>query len=79
MQLFFFNLTYASVSCYAQHSELNEQLLQQLEVMLRDVYNSFIDMYISAQEALQNNDNTDETLCIILNLQMHLIMETDAD
>ena len=47
--------------------------------MLRDVHNLFIDMYISVQEVLQNNDNTDETLCIILNLQMHLIMETDAD
>ena len=79
MQLFFFDPAYAAASCYAQHSELNEQLLQQLEVMLRDVHNSFIDMYISAQEVLQNNDNTDKTLHIILNLQMCLIMKTDAD
>ena len=79
MQLFFFDPVYTAVSCYAQHSELNKQLLQQLEVMLRDVYNSFINMYISAQKALQNNSNTDETLCIILNLQMCLIIETDAD
>ena len=78
-QLFFFNPAYAAVSCYAQHSELNEQLLQQLGVMLRDVHNLFIDMYISAQEVLQNNDNTDETLHIILNLQMRLIMKTGAD
>ena len=47
--------------------------------MLKDVYNLFIDMYISAQKVLQNNSNTDETLHIILNSQMHLIMKTDAD
>ena len=78
-QLFFFDPAYAAVSCYAQHSELDEHLLQQLGVMLRDVHNPFIDMYISVREVLQNNGNTDETLCIILNLQMHLIMKTDAD
>ena len=47
--------------------------------MLRDVHNPFIDMYISAREALQNNGNTDKTLWIILNPQMRLIMETGAD
>lgn len=47
--------------------------------MLKDVHNSFINMYISAQKVLQNNDNIDETLHIILNLQMCLIMKTDAD
>ena len=47
--------------------------------MLRDVHNPFIDMYISAQEVLQNNGNTDKTLWIILNPQMCLIMETGAD
>ena len=47
--------------------------------MLRDVHNPFIDMYISAREALQNNGNTVETLRIILNPQICLIMETGAD
>ncbi|SLM34691.1 hypothetical protein LPUS_03610 [Lasallia pustulata] len=47
--------------------------------MFRDVHNPFIDMYISAWEALQNNGNTNETLQIILNPQMRLIMETGAD
>ena len=78
-QLFFFDSACAAVSHYAQHSELNKQLLQQLRVMLRDVYNLFIDMHISAQKVLQNNDNTDKTLHIILNLQMCLIMKTSAD
>ncbi len=47
--------------------------------MIQACENSFIDMYKSAWEQLETAQQSTNSMCITLNLQLKLIVECDSD
>jgi uncharacterized protein (DUF342 family) len=62
-----------------QSLTLHESLLRQLNKMIQACENSFIDMYKFALEQLKTARQSMNSMRVILNLQLKLIVERDSD
>ncbi len=62
-----------------QSLTLHESLLKQLNKMIQACENSFIDMYKFAQKLLKTAQQNMNSMHVILNLQLKLIVERDFD
>ncbi len=78
-QLYFHDSAQMITIRLTQSFTLYESLLRQLNKMIQACENSFIDMYKSAWEQLETAQQSTNSMCIILNLQLKLIVERDSD
>ncbi len=78
-QLYFHDSAQMITMRLTQSLVLHESLLRQLNKMIQACDNSFIDMYKSAQEQLKTAQQSMNSICVILNSQLKLIVERDFD
>lgn len=76
-QLYLYDSVFANAKRSEHNPGLNQSLLEQLTAMFHK-YDPFIALYKTAYERLQDPDNSPE-IRIILNPQMHLLLEEDTD
>lgn len=77
-QLFFYDSIYATNTRMTRNSNLDGQVMHELTLMLQD-NNPFLSIYLTARERLHAAAESQDTLRLILNPQMKLIMEVGAD
>ena len=78
-QLYLYNPTFAVEQHITRNPQLNPALLRQLTKVLQD-YNPFINIYKTAAKQIQSlTTNMTEEICVILNLQIKLLLEMEAD
>ncbi len=78
-QLYFHDSAQMIIMRLTQSLALHESLLRQLNEMIQACENSFIDMYKSAREQLETARQSTNSMCVILNSQLKLIIECDFD
>jgi len=78
-QLYFHDSTQMITMRLTQSLTLHESLLRQLNKMIQACDNSFIDMYKSAREQLETAQQSTNSMHVILNSQLKLIVERDFD
>jgi len=78
-QLYFHDSAQMITMRLTQSFALHESLLRQLNEMIQACENSFIDMYKSARELLEAARQSTNSMRVILNSQLKLIVEHDSD
>ncbi len=78
-QLYFHDSAQTITMRLTQSLALHESLLRQLNEMIQACENSFIDMYKFAWEQLETARQSTNSMHVILNLQLKLIVEHDSD
>ena len=78
-QIYFYDPLHATSIRTAQNEQLRPSLLQQLDQIVRDCNNPFIQFYKTAREVLESYEQNPDPLRIVLNPQMRLILEKGAD
>ncbi len=78
-QLYFHDSAQMITMRLTQSFALHESLLRQLNEMIQACENSFIDMYKSARELLEAARQSTNSMRVILNSQLKLIVERDSD
>ena len=78
-QTYFYDPEYASDTRAENHPELRRDLLRKLSDMLHAVNNPFISIYRTAKETLEADEGNDNSLRVILNPQMQIVVETGSD
>ncbi len=78
-QLYFHDPAQAATMRLAQSPALHESLLRQLDEMIQACGNPFIDMYKSAQEQLEAARQSTDSMRVILNPQLKLVVERGSD
>ncbi len=78
-QLYFHDSAQMITMRLTQSLALHESLLRQLNKMIQACENSFIDMYKSAWEQLKTAWQSTNSMHVVLNSQLKLIVECDSD
>ena len=81
-QLYFYDPAYAAQASYTSHPRLDHNFLQNLTIMLHEVY-PYIAIYKTAKEIAKEGldaiSSSQSEVKVVLNPQLRLVMETSTD